>query len=124
MAVLDDQVVIENLPEGERFACQAVNNPEDPAAGERSVPHPGTLHPARGLQARGGSQKFFRLKPDGKVRLRYGCVIHSRKGGQDAEGNVVELCVVPTIRTPLPARTPRKAARSRASSTGFPPPMR
>ena len=39
MAVLDPlKVVIENYPEGQVEELDAVNNPEDPAAGTRKVP--------------------------------------------------------------------------------------
>ncbi len=54
MAVLNPlRVVIENLPEDERLEFEAVNNPEDPSAGTRTVPVLArALHRARRLHRR------------------------------------------------------------------------
>jgi glutaminyl-tRNA synthetase len=49
MAVLRPlKVILENYPEGQVEELDAVNNPEDPAAGSRKIPlHAGALHRAR-----------------------------------------------------------------------------
>jgi glutaminyl-tRNA synthetase len=73
MAVLAPlKVVIENWPAGEVEWLEAVNNPEDPAAGTRKVPFSGELYIEREDFRVEAPRKFWRLKPGGEVRLRYG----------------------------------------------------
>lgn len=50
---------------------EAVNNPEDPAAGTRRVPFSGTLFIERDDFMENPPKKFFRLSPGAEVRLRY-----------------------------------------------------
>ncbi|QDV05506.1 Glutamine--tRNA ligase [Planctomycetes bacterium Poly30] len=93
MAVLDPlKVVITNLAEDEAIECEAVNNPE--AEGEGTSR---TLHLTREIWIEqedfreDAPSKFFRLKANGDVRLRYGYVIHCDEIIKDDAGNVVEL---------------------------------
>ncbi|MFT6583314.1 MAG: glutaminyl-tRNA synthetase, partial [Alphaproteobacteria bacterium] len=72
MAVLRPlKVVIENYPEDESELLDAVNNPEDEAAGTRSVPFSRELYIERGDFMEDPPKKFFRLAPGREVRLRY-----------------------------------------------------
>ena len=92
MAVLNPlRVVIENLPENEQLAFDAVNNPEDPAAGSRTVPFSRVLYIERDDFLEDPPKKFYRLAPGREVRLRYACLITCQSVVKDANGEVVEL---------------------------------
>ena len=72
MAVLNPlKVTIKNYPEGRSEELDAVNNPEDPAAGTRKVPFSRTLYIERDDFMENPPKKFFRLSPGAEVRLRY-----------------------------------------------------
>ncbi len=72
MAVLRPiKLVIENYPEGRSEELEAVNNPEDPAAGTRKLPFSRTLLiEAEDFEAE-PPKGFHRLAPGREVRLRY-----------------------------------------------------
>ena len=92
MAVVDPlKVVITNYPEGktEYFSC--VNNPEDEAAGRREVPFGREIYIERADFMEEPPKGYYRLRPDGEVRLRYGYLIKCNEVIKDAEGNIVEL---------------------------------
>jgi glutaminyl-tRNA synthetase len=92
MAVLRPlKVVIENYPEGEIEELQAINNPEDEAAGTRPVPFSRELYIERGDFMEDPPKKFFRLAPGREVRLRYAYFLTCREAVKDAAGEVVEL---------------------------------
>ena len=91
-AVLDPlEVVIENYPEGESEELEAVNNPEDEAAGKRSVPFGRRLFIERADFMEDPPKKFFRLGPGREVRLRYAYFITCQSVEKDAEGNITRL---------------------------------
>ena len=72
MAVLDPvELVIENYPEDSEEWLEAVNNPEDAAAGVRQVPFSRTLYIERDDFLAEAPRKYFRLTPGREVRLRY-----------------------------------------------------
>ena len=93
MAVLDPlRVVIENYPEGQIEQLEAVNNPENPAAGTRRVPFSRVLYVEREDFMENPPNKFFRLAPGREVRLRYAYFITCKEVVKDpATGEVVEL---------------------------------
>jgi len=92
MAVLDPvRVVLTNYPEGERETFDAVNNPEDPAAGTRKVPFCRELFIEREDFMEDPPKKFFRLAPGREVRLRYAYFITCQEVIKDESGQVVEL---------------------------------
>jgi glutaminyl-tRNA synthetase len=92
MAVLKPlKVMIENYPEGETEMLEAVNNPEDAAAGHRQVPFSRELYIEHDDFMEDPPKKFFRLAPGREARLRYGYFITCREAVKDAAGNVVEL---------------------------------
>ena len=70
---------------------EAVNNPEDPAAGTRQVPFSRTLYIERADFMEDPPRKFYRLAPGREVRLRYAYFITCREVIKDAAGDVVEL---------------------------------
>ena len=69
----------------------AVNNPECGSAGTRKVPFSQTLYIERGDFMEDAPRKFFRLKPGGEVRLRYGYWIVCDDFVKNEEGEIVEL---------------------------------
>src|SRR5216684_8379007 len=72
MAVLRPlKVVIENYPEGEIEEIEAVNHPEDPAAGVRPIRFGREIYVERDDFMENPPKKFFRLSPGNEVRLRY-----------------------------------------------------
>ncbi|MCC7262994.1 MAG: glutamine--tRNA ligase/YqeY domain fusion protein [Candidatus Latescibacteria bacterium] len=93
MAVLNPlKVVIENYPEGQVDELEAVNNPEDEAAGTRKVPFTRELYIERDDFREEPSKKFFRLAPGREVRLRYGYYLKCTGVVKDEKtGEVVEL---------------------------------
>ncbi len=92
MAVLDPlKVVIENYPHGESEELDAVNNPEDEAAGTRKVPFSGTIYIERDDFQEDPPRKYFRLAPGREVRLRYGYFITCVGVEKNAAGEITEL---------------------------------
>ncbi len=92
MAVLRPlKLVIENYPEGQVEELDAINNPEDPAAGSRKVPFGRELYIERDDFMEDPPKKFFRLAPGREVRLRYAYFVTCREAVKDAAGEVVEL---------------------------------
>jgi glutaminyl-tRNA synthetase len=92
MAVLDPlRVVITNYPEGDGEELEAINNPEDPGAGQRPVPFSRELYIERADFMEDPPKKFFRLAPGREVRLRYAYFITCDEVVKDAARTVVEL---------------------------------
>ena len=80
------KVVIENYPEGQVEELEAVNNPEDPAAGTRKVPFSRELYIEREDFMEEPPKKFYRLAPGREVRLRYAYYIKCVEVVKDAAG--------------------------------------
>ncbi|MFL5093539.1 MAG: glutamine--tRNA ligase/YqeY domain fusion protein [Xanthobacteraceae bacterium] len=92
MAVLRPlKVVVENYPEGASEELEAVNNPEDPAAGTRRLRFSRELYVERDDFMENPPKKFYRLAPGREVRLRYAYFITCREAVKNAAGDVVEL---------------------------------
>jgi glutaminyl-tRNA synthetase len=92
MAVLRPlKVVITDYPEDLSETFEAVNNPEDPAAGTRPVTFARELWIEREDFMEDPPKKFFRLAPGREVRLRYAYLITCTDVIKDAAGEVVEL---------------------------------
>jgi glutaminyl-tRNA synthetase len=85
------KVVIENYPEGQVEELEAVNNPEDAAAGSRTVAFSRELYIERDDFMQDPPKKFYRLAPGREVRLRYAYFLTCREAVKDARGEVVEL---------------------------------
>ena len=92
MAVLRPlRLVIENYPEGKAEELDAVNNPEDPAAGTRRVPFGRVLYIEQDDFRDPPPPKYFRLSPGVEVRLRYAYIVKCTGVERDARGNVVAV---------------------------------
>jgi glutaminyl-tRNA synthetase len=85
------KVVITNYPEGQTEELDAVNNPEDESAGKRKIPFSRELFIEQDDFMEVPPPKFFRLKPGGEVRLKYGYIIKCEEVIKDAAGNITEL---------------------------------
>ncbi len=85
------KVTLTNWEEGkvEWFDCPL--NPADPEGATRKVPLTKVIYIERDDFMEDAPKKFFRLKPEGEVRLKYTYIIKCEEVVKDAEGNVVEL---------------------------------
>ena len=92
MAVLRPlRVVIENYPEGQTEELEAVNHPDDPAAGTRRIRFGRELYIEQDDFMENPPKKFFRLSVGQEVRLRYAYFITCREVVKNAAGEIVEL---------------------------------
>ena len=85
------KVTLTNWEEGkvEWFDCPL--NPGEPEGATRKVPLTKVIYIERDDFMEDAPKKFFRLKPEGEVRLKYTYIIKCEEVVKDAEGNVVEL---------------------------------
>ena len=85
------KVTLTNYPEGqvEWFDCPL--NPAEPEGATRKVPFSGELYIDRADFMEDAPKKFFRLKPDGEVRLKYTYIIKCNEVIKNEDGEVVEL---------------------------------
>jgi glutaminyl-tRNA synthetase len=92
MAVLRPlSVIIENYPDGAGEELEAVNHPDDPAAGTRTIRFGREIFVERDDFMENPPKKFYRLSPGREVRLRYAYFITCREVVKDAAGAVVAL---------------------------------
>jgi len=92
MAVLRPlKVVIENYPEGQIEELEAVNHPDDPAAGARKIKFGRELFIEQEDFMETPEIKFFRMSPGREVRLRYAYFITCREMVKNGKGEVTEL---------------------------------
>jgi glutaminyl-tRNA synthetase len=106
MAVINPlKVVLVNYPEGQTEQMTAANHPNRPELGSREVPFGRELYIERDDFMEDPPRKFFRLKPDGEVRLRYGYIIKCVDVIKDEAGEIVEVhCTYdPETRSGAPA---------------------
>ena len=92
MAVLRPlKVVLTNYPEDQVEMMDALNHPGRPELGNRQLPFSRELWIEQDDFMEDAPRKFFRLKPDGEVRLRFGYVIRCTEVIKNAAGEVTEL---------------------------------
>jgi len=93
MAVLRPlRLVLDNYPEGRVELMEAINNPEDPSMGTRTVPFSRELYIERDDFREVPPPKYYRLAPGREVRLRYGYLVRCTDVVKDpATGEVVEV---------------------------------
>jgi glutaminyl-tRNA synthetase len=85
------RVVLTNYPAGQIEQLDAVNNPEDAAAGTRKVPFSKVLYIEQDDFREDPPKQFFRLAPGREVRLRWGYFIKCEEVVKDTAGNIAEL---------------------------------
>lgn len=90
MAVLRPlKVVITNYPEGQKEYMLAENHPFK--GGHRYVPFTRELYIEQEDFMEEAPKKFFRLKPDGEVRLKHGYIIKCDEVVKNEDGSIKEL---------------------------------
>ncbi len=85
------KVVITNYPEDKEEELTALNHPQDPVMGTRSLPFCRELYVEQTDFMEDAPKKFFRLSVGREVRLRYAYFITCREVIKDEDGKVVEL---------------------------------
>ncbi|HJT19005.1 MAG TPA: glutamine--tRNA ligase/YqeY domain fusion protein [Nitrospira sp.] len=93
MAVLKPlKIIIDNYPEGVTEDLDAINNPENPAAGTRKVPFSRMLYIEQDDFLEEPPKEFFRLAPGREVRLRYAYIIQCTSVTKEpSTGRIAEL---------------------------------
>lgn len=92
IAVLDPiRLVVENWPEGKTEAVAMENLPSDPAAGSRTLTFGRELYIQREDFSYDPPKKYFRLKPDGEVRLKGAYIVKCTRYETDEAGNVTTV---------------------------------
>ena len=92
MGVLEPlKVTITNWDED--VEIDAPFHPKDDSFGSRKLKLAKTIYIEQSdfLKDPPSPKKWFRLGPDRRARLRYGCIIHCDEFIEDADGNVIEL---------------------------------
>ena len=86
------KVVIDNYSDDQVEELAAVNNPEDPSAGSRTVPFSKVLYIEQDDFRETPPPKYFRLSPGKEVRLRYAYFVTCRSVVHDPQtGAVTEV---------------------------------
>lgn len=85
------KLIVDNYPEGQTEYFDLPNNPGDPEAGTRKVPFSRELYIEEDDYSLDPPPKFFRLKPDGEVRLMGAYIVKFKNAVKDENGNVLEL---------------------------------
>ena len=93
------KVVITNYPEDKEEYFDLPNNPQDPEAGTRALPFTREIFIDESDFAEVPPPKFFRLKPEGEVRLMGAYIIKCGEIIKDAEGNIVEIHATADLET-------------------------
>jgi len=92
MAVLKPlKVTLTNYPDGQVEIMEAMNHPARPEFGTRELPFSRELWIEQDDFMEDAPRKFFRLKPGGEVRLRFGYIIRCDEVVKNDAGEVVEL---------------------------------
>ena len=96
MAVLDPvKVVLTNIPEGTVELCEIENHPKKPEMGTHQIPLTREIYIEREDFMIDAPKKYFRLKPDGEVRLKGAYIIKCERYDVDENGNVT--CIYCTV---------------------------
>ena len=85
------KVVLTNYPENQVEELEAVNHPAHPEAGTRRLPFSRELYIDQEDFMEVPPPKYFRLRPGGEVRLKYGYIIRCEEIVKDAAGEIIEL---------------------------------
>jgi glutaminyl-tRNA synthetase len=93
MAVLNPvKVILTNYPEDKEEELEAVNNPEDPEAGNRMIPFTRELYIERDDFREDPPRKYFRLAPGAEVRLKHAYYITCEEVIRNPDnGEITEL---------------------------------
>ena len=98
IAVLDPvRVVVENYPEDKEEFFEIANNPNDEAAGKRKVKFTKELYIDAEDFSAAPPPKYFRLKPDGEVRLMGAYIIKFKEVLYNEDGTIDKIIVTADI---------------------------
>ena len=93
------KVVITNYPEDKVEYFEVSNNPSHPELGTRKLPFTRELYIDRDDFAEVPPPKFFRMKPDGEVRLMGAYIVKCNEIVKDENGEIVEIRCTADIET-------------------------
>jgi glutaminyl-tRNA synthetase len=85
------KVIVTNYPEDKVEYFEVSNNPAHPEAGTRTLPFTRELYIDADDFAEVPPPKFFRMKPDGEVRLMGAYIVKCNEIIKDENGNIVEI---------------------------------
>ena len=85
------KIVLTNYPDEKVELMEAMNHPGRPELGTRQLPFTRELWIEHDDFMEDAPRKFFRLKPGGEVRLRFGYIIRCDEVIKNEAGEVVEL---------------------------------
>ena len=85
------KLVIDNYPDDLVEQMEAINNPEDPAAGTRTVPFSKVLYIEQDDFREDPPKQYYRLSPGREVRLRYGYFVTCTSVVKNEKGEVTEV---------------------------------
>ena len=92
MAVLRPlKVIITNWPTGKSEKLTAKNHPNRADLGSRELEFGPEIYIEQSDFMEDPPRKFFRLRPGGEVRLRYGYIIKCEEVVKDSNGDIIEL---------------------------------
>ena len=92
IAVLNPiKVVVTNYPEGKVEYFEVQNNPNNPECGTRKLPFTRELYIERDDFAEVPPPKFFRMKPDGEVRLMGAYIVRCNEIIKNEDGSIKEI---------------------------------
>ena len=99
-----ETVEMENYPEGQVETVEMENNPEEEGSGTHQMPFSREIYIERDDFMENPPKKFFRLAPDGEVRLKGAYIIKCTGVKKDSDGNIEEIyCTYdPDTRSGLP----------------------
>ena len=93
------KIIIDNYPEDKVEYFPISNNPTDENAGVRELPFTKELYIERSDFEEVPPPKFFRLRPEGEVRLMGAYIIKCGEIVKDADGNIKEIHCTADIET-------------------------
>ena len=85
------KITVTNYPEDKVEYFDLPNNPNDPEAGTRKLPFARNIFIDASDFAEVPPPKYFRLKPDGEVRLMGAYIIRCNEIVKDADGNITDI---------------------------------
>ena len=92
MAVIKPlKVIIDNYPEDQIETLVAANHPKNQGMGTRRIPFSKEIYIEETDFMENPSAKFFRLKPGGEVRLRFGYIIKCEEVVKDSNGDILKI---------------------------------
>ena len=93
------KITITNYPENKVEYFDLPNNPNDPDAGTRKIPFTRNILIDQSDFAEVPPPKYFRLKPDGEVRLMGAYIIRCNEIVKDADGNITDILCTADLET-------------------------